>query len=295
MRQHRLSISKLINYKYMTKLAEKSEIKTAVKVYCKAKGISQNELATQLEISPATLSKIENDKWDNIDAKMWQKIWNKVGYLNSAQTINTKDFAAIQQICTFARGNAFMAGLTADTGMGKTTSLMNYSHVTKNTFYVSYDKTMRPRHFFAALLKEMAIQFEGNVNEMVSRIADELNVMDTPLIIIDEAGKITHTMILYLQVLKDKTHLACGYVLAGMPYFKTNLIKLTNKQKEGYGEFYRRINLWHELEGLSRDEIKFICNESGVTSTDQQREFLNKKRFGDLVNALLLKRLTDHN
>lgn len=279
----------------MAKLAEKTEIKAAVKLYCKAKGISQNELATQLEISPATLSKIENDKWDNIDAKVWQKIWNKVGYLNNVQTINTKDFAAIQQLCSFARDNSFMTGLTADTGMGKTTAVMSYSHITKNTFYVSFDKTMRPRHFFAALLKEMAIQFEGNINEMVTRIADELNVMDNPLVIIDEAGKLTDTMITYLQVLKDKTHLTCGYVLAGMPYFKTKLIKMANKQREGYAEFYRRINLWHELEGLSRNEIEFICTQSGVTSKDQQREFLNKKRFGDLVNALLLKRLTNHN
>jgi hypothetical protein len=80
-----------------------------------------------------------------------------------------------------------------------------------------------------------------------------------------------------------------------MPYFKTNLIKWANKQREGYAEFYRRVNLWHELEGLSRDEIKFICEQLGVTSTDQQREFLNKKRFGDLSNALLLKRITNRN
>ena len=109
--------------------------------------------------------------------------------------------------------------------------------------------------------------------------------MDRPLVIIDEAGKITHTMILYLQVLKDKTHLSCGYVLAGMPYFKANLIKLANKQREGYGEFLRRINIWHELEGLSRDEVKFICAKSGINDIDQQREFINKKRFGDLTNA----------
>jgi DNA transposition AAA+ family ATPase len=277
----------------MTKLAEKSEIKDAINSYCTAKGLSKNELATQLSVSPATLSNIENENWKNIDQRMWQKIWNKVGRSKTVQLFQTKDFIATEKACQFARNNSLMIGLIADTDMGKTTTLLNYSH-RKNTFYISFDKTMRPRQFFAALLKEMGIAFEGNINEMVNRIADELIVLDSPLIIVDEAGKITHTMILYLQVLKDKTHQTCGYVLAGMPYFKSNLIKLSNKQREGYAEFLRRVNLWQTLEGLTRDEIKYICEQHGITGPDQQREFYNKKRFGDLVNALLLERLTQN-
>ncbi len=278
----------------MTNIAEKTEIKGAINAYCKLKSISKNELATQLDISATTLSNIENENWKNIDQRMWQRIWNKVGRINQLELFTTKDYTATQNACHFARNNALMVGLIADTGMGKTTALLSYSH-RKNTFYIKFDKTMRPRQFFAALLKEMGIAFEGNINEMVNRIADELNVMDNPLVIIDEAGKITHTMILYLQDLKDNTHLNCGYVLAGMPYFKSNLIKLSNKQKEGYAEFYRRINLWQTLEGLTRDEIKAICNQYGVTNTEQQRNFYHKKRFGDLVNALILQKLTQNN
>ncbi|WP_295714181.1 AAA family ATPase [Mucilaginibacter sp.] len=279
----------------MTKLAEKTEIKTAVNHYCKVKGISKNELATQLNISASTLSSIENENWKSIDQKMWQKIWNKVGRINDLKIFHTKDFKAVEDLCTFSRNNFFMTGLIADTGMGKTTALTSYSHRTKETFYVSYDKTMKPRQFFAALLKEMSIQFDGSINEMVNRIADELNVMESPLVIIDEAGKITHTMIVYLQVLKDKTPLSCGYVLAGMPYFKTNLIKFANKQKEGYAEFYRRVNLWHELEGLSGNDIVFICTESGITNQDDQKQFRHKRRFGDLANEILLKKLNARN
>lgn len=278
----------------MTKLAEKSEIKAAINVYCQNNGISKNELATQLDISSSTLSNIETEKWENINQSMWLKIWNKVGRVSEVKVFQTKDFKAVFDLCAFARANSLMCGLLADTGMGKTTALVQYSQ-RKNTFYVSYDKTMKPRQFFAALLKEMGISFDGNINVMVNRIADELITLDAPLIIIDEAGKITHTMILYLQVLKDKTHMACGYVLAGMPYFKSNLVKYANKQKEGYAEFLRRVNLWQTLEGLTRDEIKFICKEHSIEAADQQREFLNQKRFGDLVNALLLKRLINNN
>ena len=183
-----------------------------------------------------------------------------------------------------------MIGLIGDTGTGKTTALNTYA-LRKNVFYVAYDKTMKPKQFFISLLREMGIAFEGSINEMVNRISEELNTLSNPLVIVDEAGKITHTMILYLHVLRDKTYKNCGIVLGGMPYFKTNLIKFSNKEKEGYAEFYRRVNLWHSLNGLTRKEIEEVCALNGITDKDTLRELQSKKRFGELYNAILLQRI----
>jgi DNA transposition AAA+ family ATPase len=274
----------------MTNLPQNEEIRTAINNYCQAKGVSKNELATQSGVSSATLSKIENRKWDDIDGKLWRKIWHKVSDANTPGIFSTADYSSCQKACETARKNHFMIGITADTGVGKTTALSAYA-MRRNVFYVAYDKTMKPKQFFIALLREMGIAFDGSINDMVNRLADELNTLDKPLVIIDEAGKITHTMILYLHVLRDKTNKNCGIVLAGMPYFKSNLEKLSNKQKEGYAEFMRRVNIWHELTGLTRSEIQYICHEHGITDVDLIRTMQTKKRFGDLYNAILLHQL----
>jgi DNA transposition AAA+ family ATPase len=276
--------------KIMTNLQQKTEIKEAINTYCTAKGISKNELATQIGVSSATLSQIEQGNWDKINDKMWRKIWVKVGSDTNNDIFETTDFAACTNACDKARNNRFMIGLVGDTGMGKTTALTTYA-MRKNTFYLAYDKSMKPKQFFVSLLREMGISYEGSIHEMVNRIADELNQMDSPLVIIDEAGKIVHTMILYLHVLRDKTHKNCGIVLSGMPYFKSNLKKYSDKQKEGYSEFYRRIMIWHSLNGLSRNEIKTICESYRITDPDTIRELQPNKRFGDLYNAILLHQL----
>lgn len=278
----------------MTNLKQNEQNRQAINEYCTAKGLSKNELATQAGVSGATLSKIENRKWDDIDEKLWRKIMNKVSAVNTPLIIKTSDFVICEKVCRAAQKNHFMIGLIADTGMGKTTSLQAYS-LSKNVFNVVYDKTMAPKHFFIALLKEMGIAFEGNINEMINRLGDELNTISSPLVIIDESGKLTHTMILYLHVLRDKTFKNCGIVLAGMPYFKNNLLKLSSKQKEGYAEFYRRINLWQELKGLNRSEITFICNSYGITDEQEIRELQGKKRFGDLYNEIILHQLENEN
>jgi DNA-binding XRE family transcriptional regulator len=271
----------------MTNLPQNEQMRIAINDYCNAKSLSKNELATQIGVSSATLSKIENGKWNDIDEKLWRKIWNKVSDITTPALFKTFDFAICSKACEAAQKNHFMIGLIADTGMGKTTALTAYS-LRKNVFYMSYDKTMAPKHFFASLLREMGIPFLGNINEMVNKIADELNTLANPLLIIDECGKLSHTMILYLHVLRDKTIKNCGIVLGGMPYFKNNLIKFSNRQKEGMAEFNRRINLWQELKGLSKNEIAYICQSHNIVDNEVLRELQNKKRFGDLYNEILL-------
>ena len=264
---------------------QKEEIRQAINNYCHAKGLSKNEFATQAEVSSATLSNIEHNKWDNIADGIWRKLHIKVKSFAS-KVFSTQDYSAIVKLCDISRKKHYMCGLIADTGMGKTTALDAHTF-SKSTYKVTFDKTLRPKQFFAALLKEMGVAFDGNIHAMVSLIADELNEQENPLIIIDEAGKLTHTMILYLQVLRDKTAKNCGIVLAGMPYFKENLIKLANKHKEGYAEFYRRINIWHQLEGLTREEIEFVCNTYDITDTAKIWELRKLKRFGDLMNEII--------
>lgn len=273
-----------------TNLPEKSEIKKAVNDYCKEKSISKADLSVKSGISDSTLCNLEKENWSTLSNTMLLRIWNFVTFNNVENLYATTDFIAAIKLCDKARKHRFMVGLTADTGMGKTTALTSYSRQ-KNVFYLSYDKTMNPRQFFVSLLRELAYPFDGNMNEMINRAADELNRLDNPLLIIDEAGKLSHTMILYLHVLRDKTHHNCGIVLAGMPYFKTNMQHFADREKEGYAEFLRRINIWQSFGGLSVKEVEDVCQKNGITAPDKIKELKHKRRFGDLMNEIYLDKI----
>ena len=182
-----------------------------------------------------------------------------------------------------------MTGMIADTGMGKTTSLRAYT-MQENVFYVQVDKTMNAKRLLSAILREMRVSFDGNIHEIMLKIAETLNRVENPLLIIDEAGKLNHAMILYLHDLREYTKANCGILLSGMPYFKTNLVKQSDRQKEGYAEFLRRVNIWHELRGLSRKEVEFICQDNGITG---QYSAYYGLRFADLMNKILLEQITN--
>lgn len=274
----------------LTNVPEKGEIKKAVNQYCKDKGLSKCDFSVKSGISDATLSNLEAERWDKLSTAMLIRIWNFCNQNIVEDLYSTTDFVSTFKICDKARKYHFMIGLTADTGMGKTTAISAYSR-RKNVFYVCYDKTMNPRQFFISLLRELAYPFDGNLNEMIARAADELNRMESPLLIIDEAGKLNQTMILYLHVLRDKIKGNCGVVLAGMPYFKDNMQRMASKEKEGYAEFLRRINLWHSFVGLQPKEIEDICTSNGITTPERIKELKRKRRFGDLMNEIYLEKV----
>lgn len=209
--------------------------------------------------------------------------------MNKNELYQTKDLVSVFNQCDFTRNNQLMTGLLADTGMGKTTSLKAYVTSNKDTFMVTVDKTMNAKRLYLAILTKLGVQFDGNIHDVMLRIASELNALDNPLLIVDEAGKMNHVMMLYMHDLREYTLGKCGILLAGMPYFKKNLQKYADKQKEGFSEFLRRINLWHELQGLSKKETEYICSQAGIT--DDIKEY-HGLRFADLMNKILLKQLT---
>lgn len=275
-----------------TNLPEKAEIKKAVNDYCKERGLSKSGFAFKCGISEATISALMKEKWDTLSNEMYLRIWNFMNCDKFDYLYTTVDFTSAINACDKARKYKFMVGITADTGMGKTTALRTYARQ-KNVFYVSYDKTMNASQFFVALLRELTIPFTSTLNDMMNYAAEELNRLHSPLIIIDEAGKLTHSMILYLQVLRDRTCGNCGIVLAGMPYFKSNLQKNAAREKEGYAEFMRRINIWHDFIGLQSKEIEEICCMHGIKDKDKIRELKRQRRFGDLMNEIYLYQIME--
>ncbi len=277
----------------MTNLPEKTEIKKAINEYCLKKVISRNELAVQSGISGATLSNIVNDKWANIDDRMWLKIWNHVRTSTVAKMFNTADYAAAIKLCDEAKEKHYMSGLLADYGMGKTTALQAYGR-NENVFYIYYDINMKPKHFFYELGRQLGYDYDANVYDQVKKAVDTLNTMNNPLIIIDEASKLSEKMLMTLHVLRDRTINNCGIVMAGMPYFKANLIKLANKQRTGISEFLSRVMIWHELYGLSPAEVQAVCESYGITDKKEIARLKPLKRFRDLSNEILLHKTVNN-
>lgn len=273
----------------MTKINQNIEIKKAVNDFTQQKEISKSDLAKQIGISQAVLSHLDAERWDLISDEMLLKIWNWVKPIEW-NLIRTANFDATYKICNDAKKNSKMVGIIGYTGAGKTTALNEYYRAKKNVYLITCKKSMKPRQFFEKLLRQMGVNYTGTIYDMIEKVSEQLNTKSNPLLIIDEAGKLSPTLLLYLHDLRDSTLGSAGIVMAGVDYFKANLVKAVAKQKEGMPEFFSRVIMWYELRMPNKAEIEAICNANGLSDltiiTDLLRGENRVKDYRELFNSI---------
>jgi DNA transposition AAA+ family ATPase len=209
---------------------------------------------------------------------------------NDWNIVRTSNFEATFKICNDAKRHGKMIGIIGYTGAGKTTALSEYYRAKKDVYLVTCKKSMKPRQFFEKLLKQIGVTYTGTIYDMIEKASELLNSKPNPLLIIDEAGKLSPTLMLYIHDLRDNTMGHAGIVMAGVDYFKANLLKAVLKQKEGMPEFFSRVIMWYELRVINKGEIEAICSKNGLTDAATISELLKGenrvKDYRELFNAI---------
>lgn len=264
---------------------KKTELKQQLVKILEQKRISQNDLAVNLDISPAALSHILNEQWDKISNESFVSLYSQV-MPDVWRIAKTANFQSIKSLCDETRKRSKMSGVIGYTGAGKTTALKAYNIKNANTYLVTCKKSMSTKQFFIEILKVMGIKFNGSIYDIIQTIAKELNRKQSPLLIIDEAGKLSIKQLLYMHDLRDSTQKNAGIVLAGVDYFKTNLLKAVEKSKEGMPELYDRISFWLSLNKPTRQEIKSICQINGLVQPDKIKSAQRLRNYRKLYNYI---------
>lgn len=266
--------------------ALQQEVRELVSTHLSQKKVSQNKLAEMMGISPATLSNVLNELWERINESMLLKI--KSYFKSKSWTlIETSNFLTIQEKCNEARERKMMIGIIGYTGAGKTTALNHYFENNANTFLVTCGRTMRTKQFLGEILRSMGINFIASDYEMVRAIIDELNRLNNPLLIIDEASKLSPNALMYIQDIWDGIESNGGLILAGVEYLLLNIKKGAERNKIGMPEFYGRVAQWQYLDKPSRKEIDAICTNNGVESKSDISNMYRLDNFRYVRNAIL--------
>lgn len=170
---------------------------------------------------------------------------------------------------------------------GKTTALQNYYNSNGNTFLVTCNRAMRSKQFLGEILRSLEINYIASDYEMVKMIIDVLNKKDNPLLIIDEASKLSPTAIMYMQDIWDGIEDNAGIVLAGVEYLLGNIKKGAERNKIGMPEFYGRVASWTYLQEPTKKEIEAISQNNGLTNPDDIKKMYRLGNFRYVRNSIL--------
>ena len=251
-------------------MKEKNAISERLGAYV-AKYPSQTKAAGSLKgVSVGTVSNILNGRFENISDEMFRNVASQVGGMGTPgwQIVETGAYQEITEVLSDAQRWRSVRWVTGEAGCGKSTTARVYLQDHKEVFYILCSEDMKKGDFVREIARTVGIRTEGcNIREVWGLILDDIIQMDAPLLVFDEADKLTEPVFHYFISLYNKLEEKCGVVFLSTDYIVKRISNGLKYQKPGYKEFFSRIGRkFFTLEPTDQNDVYIICTANGLTS-----------------------------
>lgn len=251
---------------------KKQQITNALRIYCE-RYESQNKAANSLKgVSAATISQMLNGNWELIKDEMWRNVAVQIGYKNERwEAVETTDYRRMMALLDDVKANSLVMGITGDAGTGKTFACKQYIASHKQTYLLCCNEYWNRKLFLTELLTAMGRDYTGfTVGEMMHEAVRTLKMQESPLLILDEADKLSDQVLYFFITLYNHLEDECGIVLCATNHLEKRIMRGIKLNKKGYNEIWSRLGRkCISLKGVSSADIAAICEANGVeTNSD---------------------------
>lgn len=252
---------------------KQQQIADDLKNFCLKVG-SQNKASKMLNgVSSATISQILNGNIELVADAMWQNIEKQLkGSLTAKewQIVETSNFKKLFELFKDSKDHANVFGIVGDAGGSKTESVKQFRLQNENVFTLSCSEFWNKKYFLQELLQAMGRDYSGlTVAEMMNEAITQCLKKDSPLIILDEADKLTDQVLYFFITLYNKLEDNCGIILLATDHLRKRIDKGLKINKKGYKEIYSRIGRkFIELKGVSFTDVVIVCKANGVEDNE---------------------------
>ena len=263
---------------------EKEMIRVRLGEYCEMKGCQKRAATSLVGVSPATVTQIVTGKWELINEKMWRSIAAQIGVKQTRWNIvETRNYRALSDIFADAQENALVLAVCGEAGTGKSLTAAHYGAENPNVYVLACSEYWNRKTFLRELLRVMGKNPAGDtVGDMVDDVVMALKRRENPLIILDEADKLSDQVMFFFITFYNKLEDYCGIVLMATDYLEKKVRRGLRLNKKGYKEIYSRIGRrFVAMPGLSATDISDVCRANGVEGL-REIETVKKDCEGDL-------------
>lgn len=264
---------------------KKEEIVAQLRSYVERKG-SQKKAANSLDgVSSATINKMLNGTdWESISEEMWRSVAQQTRTKSEGwQLADTSVHREMTMLLTRAQQDALVAGVVGAAGSGKTETCREYADEHRNVYHITCGEHWNRRTFVSKVLKAMGSNVAGyTINDMMEEVVDALSRADTPLLILDEADKLSDQVLYFFITLYNQLEGRCGIVLCGTQYLKARIIRGVRLGKKGFEEILSRLGRrFFELAEIGEEDVALVCVANGIESDAKIRK-ITKESESDL-------------
>lgn len=247
---------------------KKQQIANALRRYCERYD-SQAKAANSLKnASSATVSQMLNGKWELIKDEMWRNVAAQIGYKDEKwNAVPTRDYVILNRILGDVQENALVMAVTGDAGSGKTFAMKQYTESNRQVYMLCCNEYWNRTAFLGELMQAMGRDASGySVNDMMNEAVRYLKMQEKPLIILDEADKLSDRVLYFFISLYNALEDECGLLMVATSHLELRIKRGVKSNKKGYNEIWSRIGRkCVALKGVSAADITAVCEANGVT------------------------------
>lgn len=211
----------------------------------KKSGLSAARFATKIGINQAQWSRLKKGETTGVLAD------NKFLLLARQNDISTEDsiewktaitptYEYLTQLFDICRVQSISIIVVDMADIGKTHTAKLFSKQNSNSVYVDCSQVKTKQLFIREVAQKFGIRHTGTYSDVYLNLITYLNTLESPLVIIDEAGDLSYEAFLELKALWNATEGNVGWVMIGADGLKAKMTKAIHNQKVGYTEIFRR-------------------------------------------------------
>jgi len=180
---------------------------------------------------------LKDSQWLTIGRKLDVNPNNRIWNMARTDVFNT-----IEEDVDFCQTYSKSKMYVDDCGIGKTYTAKYLSRTRKNCFYVDASQAKTKHLFTRALAKAIGVDPLGTLAEVKAEVKYYLNILPSPIVIIDEAGDLDYPAFLDLKEYWNGTENSCAWYLMGAEGLREYIDRGIRRRKVGFRELFSRLS-----------------------------------------------------
>ena len=250
----------------------KNKILTAIKSN-RANYPSDAKHAASLGITTSVYSAVKNGQTDRVLSEAnWISIARKLGVSlrgeiewKVAKTPTFMFITAQLEACQSSGISAIMCDLP---NIGKTFTARHYVKTHPNAIYIDCSQVKTKLKLVRKIAAEFGVDSKGRYADVYEDLVFYLRSIDSPLIILDEAGDLQYEAFLELKALWNATERCCAWYMMGADGLKEKINRSIECKKVGYTEMLSRYGDRYSkvTPDDSKERTKFLIEQARIVA-----------------------------
>ena len=206
---------------------------------------SDNRHATALGIAASVYNAIKKGNYEKqVSDANWVGIARRLGVQLRMEmpwtAAKTPTYVFISKQLEACQDSGLSAILCDMPNIGKTFTAKAYVKQHRNAVYVDCSQVKTKLKLIRYIAKEFGVGSYGRYSDVYEDLVAYLRTIDTPLVVLDEAGDLQYEAFLELKALWNATERCCAWYMMGADGLKEKINRAIEGKKVGYTEMLSR-------------------------------------------------------